>query len=323
MLGFSSILQNDNKFRYVRNIIASVLIVVIVFISVQSVENIFSADSAMGLEQKQSAQKQSAIEYSLNALKPRQALASSARVIPNPFHYRFHVDGVLEEAGSMETSSSPYFWLNSGARLIIASGVGQTVHGALPLNDFWRILYGRNNPLDTGGGFYPQNLFRLVARNTWQNIEQQVRFKIDQLNMTETPNRDGYSGVLLMSRYKDGQNLYYTGLRMDGTATVKKKKSGIYTTLGSARVFSAESGFNRDTNPNLIPGEKWMGLKSRVEDVKGGARITLWLDREDNGVWEKILEVTDKSNPIKGSQHAGLRTDYMDVTFDDYKLTEL
>lgn len=261
-------------------------------------------------------------------LLPSSARLSGASATYTPstgadLHYRFSVDGILNETGSMDESSSPYFWLNSGGELHLENGVGKTVQGDLSAGNVWRLLYNANNALDTDDGYYPQNLFRLVTKGMWNNTEQSIRFKITQLNMTDTPNRDGYSGVLLMSRYQDGNNLYYAGIRMDGDAVIKKKHNGSYTTLAQEDLFGSDAGYNKNTNPNMIPGNTWMGLKSVVyTDSSGDVRVEVWLDRNDNGNWEQIASAVDTSQTIDGPAHAGIRTDYLDVHFDDYKVNE-
>ncbi len=251
-------------------------------------------------------------------------------MLPKPnLHYTFRVDGTLAETGSANESSSPYFWLNSGGYLTLKDSVGGTNHGALPANNTWRLAYASSNALDTGNGYYPQNLFRLVTKSTWKNFEQSVRFRIDAVNETDTPNRDGYSGILLMSRYQDGANLYYSGIRMDGTAVIKKKLNGTYYTIASSpKIFGQNERFDRESNPNLIPEDKWMRLRSIVTDQSDGStKIELWLDRNDSGTWEQIATAIDKpgtygSKTVTGAAFAGIRTDYMDISFDDYKLIE-
>lgn len=237
------------------------------------------------------------------------------------FYYTFNVDGILKEAGSMTESSSPYFWLNSGGEVRIKSGAGSTILGALPSGSYWLLRYFSANALDTDGGKYPQNIFRLVTKNKWDNLTEEVKFKIAKINTTDTPNRDGYSGILLMSHYQDENNLYYAGVRMDGSAVIKKKKGGVYTTLAQKNgVFPGT--YNKTSNPNLIPEDRWMKLKSETKPLADGMEITLWLDRTDTGVWEKLLTVVDSVNPVTGPASAGIRTDYMDVYFDNYKLIE-
>jgi hypothetical protein len=251
--------------------------------------------------------------------------AALFQTVPNAvLHYTFRMDGTLAESGSITEGSSPYFWLNSGAYLILKDGVGKTNHGALPASNKWRLAYASNNALDTANGYYPQNLFRLVTKSTWKDFDQSVRFRIDSINETDTPNRDGYSGILLMSRYRDSDNLYYAGIRMDGTAVIKKKYQGTYYTLASSgKLFNTSEQYNKDSNPNLLPEDKWMRLKTTVVDQNDGStKIELWLDRNDGGTWERIASATDTSGTVKGPASAGIRTDYMDATFDDYTLTE-
>ncbi len=261
---------------------------------------------------------------------PQETYAIEARTVTSPFLYTFGSAGSIEETGSISESSSPYFWINSGGRFIIENGVGKTVQGPLKTGDRWQLLYAAANPLDTDKGYYPQNIFRLLTRSTWNNMTQEVRFKIAKINMTETPNRDGYSGVLLFNRYRDGNNLYYTGIRMDGSAIIKKKIKGSYYTLATTSVFKADSGYEKSTNPNLIPGNRWMRLKSEVRDLPNGdVSITLWVDKTDTGNWTQVANAIDKtglyggSEVIRGGGYAGIRTDYLDTWFDDYKITEI
>jgi hypothetical protein len=248
--------------------------------------------------------------------------ATAARAVSSPFLYTFNAAGVVHETGSMNESSSPYFWLNSGAKLIIKDGIGSTVLGALSSKDRWYTMYNKSSSVDTDGGKYPQNLFRLVTRSKWDNNAQEIKFNIASVNLTNTPNRDGYSGILLMSRYLDGDNLYYAGIRMDGKAIIKKKYKGTYYTLATKQVFSGT--YNKTSNPNLIPEDKWMRLKSAVKTQSDGSvDITLSLDR-GNGVYETILSAKDtKANgggTINTEGYVGVRTDYMDVLFDNYRI---
>jgi hypothetical protein len=249
-------------------------------------------------------------------------------------YYTFNSDGTLYESFPMESSSSQYFWLNSGAKLPIKSGVGGTNQGALPATDKWRLLYAKNNPLDTGDGYYPQNLFRWVTRSTWTNISQELPFQITKLNKTNTPNRDGYSGVLLFARYaSDGQTTYYAGVRQDGAVVIKKKYKGTYYTMAQVNgIFSNGKPYNKDTNPNLIPENKWMAIKFDViNKADGTATLDLYLDKsydvKTSRTWTKVASATDAPNkygstPVLTTNHAGIRTDYMDVLFDNYRLTE-
>src|SRR4051812_17365169 len=80
------------------------------------------------------------------------AHAVTATNVSSPYMYTYSVDGSLVEAGSITDSTSGYWWVNSGGRLLLSSGLGSTIHGSLPSTDAWRVLYAANNPTDTDNG---------------------------------------------------------------------------------------------------------------------------------------------------------------------------
>lgn len=246
---------------------------------------------------------------------------TAAAAVSSPFEYRFKVRGTLYEAGSMEESTSPYWWLNSGGKLIITGSSGMTVQGALPSKDRWHSLYQRANPLDSDLGTHPQNLFRLVSRSTWDDVRLTAYFRVERDNVSDSPNRNASNGLLLMSRYaKDGQSLYYAGVRVDGTAVIKKKKRGAYTTLAQETVF--DGAYGGSGSANLIPHGEWIGLRSETETLADGSvRIRLLMKRE-GGTWREILSARDAS-PVTGPAYVGIRTDFMDVSFRDYAAESL
>lgn len=237
--------------------------------------------------------------------------------------YNFNADGTLWESSSMSESSSPYWWLNSGAYLRIYDGRGHTNLGNLPTNDVWRKIYSRENPEDTDNGYHPQNIFRLVTKSKWQNTRQQVYFDVLKDNLSPSPNRAEHNGLLLMSRYVDGDNLYYTGVRVDGAAVIKKKKNGEYFTL--AYVPGIYPGiYDRDTKPSLLPKFRWIGIRSELRNnPDGSVNIKLYIDKGWTGVWTLIAEVNDTQNPITQTGYGGVRTDFMDVIIDDYRADNL
>lgn len=257
---------------------------------------------------------------------PADNLAGAGSLVDQTLIYTFDTDGVLQESATPAESSSPYWWLDSGGELVLTGGVGQTVSGPLPTVDRWRLRYKQTSSLDTADGYYPQNLFRLVTKNSWRDIDQSVRVYIDNLNLTPTPNRGEWSGIFLMNRYLDKDNLYYAGIRMDGYAVIKKKQNGIYYTLATEKIFGGEAKYDRDTIPNLIPGKKWLKLRSTVvTNADDSVKIELYVD-EGKGE-EKVLSVTDTgmsgAPAITQSGRAGLRSDYLDVWYDDYHATEV
>lgn len=252
------------------------------------------------------------------------AEAVGARTVASPYTFNFNTAGTIEEAGSADASSSPYWWLNSGGRFIISGGTGKTLHGDLPSGDRWRLLYAAANSRDTDRGFHPQNLFRLVSRSKWLNYTQSVAFRINRLIMSGSPERNAWSGVLMFNRYLDGNNLYYIGIRHDGKGIIKKKRWGKYYTLAEKQVYAG--GYDRDSTPNLIPGKRWIGLRSIVKTQSNGSvLLQLAMDYQMNGNWQVVVQYTDTSGgsdgaPITSQGYTGIRSDYMDIEFDNYRL---
>jgi chitodextrinase len=228
----------------------------------------------------------------------------------------------LEEQGSMAESTSADWWLNSGAYYIDnGDGTQGTIQGSLASNDPWRTLYATDNPVDTDNGYHPQNIFRLVSRTNYENYQQEAYFKITKQNLSASTERDAWSGLLLFNRYRDSDNLYYAGIRADGTAVIKSKKNGNYTTMTQNTIFPGT--YNRVTNPNLLPQNTWIGLRTRVQtNIDGSVTVTLYMDNGRTGTWTQIATATDRSNPILGSHAVGIRTDFMDVLFSNFSSRE-
>lgn len=87
--------------------------------------------------------------------------------------------------------------------------------------------------------------------------------------------------------------------------------------------------YDRRSNPNLLPMDTWIGLRSEVLDNPNGTvSIKVYQDKNRSGDWQLILTATDDGKryggaAIKNEGYAGIRTDFMDVEFDDYKIEEL
>src|SRR5262249_41763345 len=133
---------------------------------------------------------------------------------------------------------------------------------------------------------------------------------------------------LLMSRYQDsGQTLYYTGIRVDGTAVIKKKYKGEYYTMAQNPVFKGT--YNRTNTPNLLPKENWIRLRSETLTNKDGSvSVKFYMQDQTIGQWKLLLSADDHSQydntpPITGPSEVGIRTDFMDVELDDVLMEKI
>ncbi|QQG38393.1 MAG: hypothetical protein HYS26_02495 [Candidatus Kaiserbacteria bacterium] len=254
--------------------------------------------------------------------EPNRNLAA-AITATSTFVYTFNSDGVLQEAGSMQESTSPYWWLDSGGKLLLQSGLGSTVQGELPSLDKWRLAYLKSNPVDTDQGYHPQNLLRLLTKQKGDNIRSQAQFKIVKDNFSASPNRNASNGLLLMMRYQDYKTLYYAGIRVDGTAVIKKKYNGTYYTMAQKSIFPGT--YVPGGSVNLLPHGEWIGLRSETfTNADGSVTVRLFMQRAGQSTWTKLLEVRDSgqyggTQPIRAAGYTGIRTDFMDVQFDTFR----
>ncbi len=245
----------------------------------------------------------------------------------NEFSDSFNYQEVIEETGRGEESGNANWWLNSGAYVYVDKGIAKTIQGPLENRSKWQIDYLNYNSDETDGGYHPQNIFRFVTRSKWKNFQQECYFKINHLNLSKDKNRGESNGILLFNRYRDGENLYYTGIRVDGFAVIKKKIKGEYFTMAYNRIYPGQ--YNRKKKPNLLPHNAWIGLRSEVKnEVNGMVSIKVFIDRKRDGNWQLITEAKDNGKSYGGKAfmdegYAGIRTDFMDIEFDDYKIEEL
>lgn len=263
--------------------------------------------------------------FFLNKIWPRANKVEPA-YIPETFIYSFNEDGDVIESNRMEESTSPYWWVSSGGMMQIRNGVGQTIQGSLPSSDWLNVIYSRSNPIDSDNGQHPQNTFRAVLGKKWQDFRQEIYFKINANHFTDSPNRNESNGLLLFNRYQDKDNLYYAGIRVDGTAVIKKKIGGIYYTLDQQSFINGK--YDKDNNPSLLPLDRWLGVRSEVVSTSQGySLIKLFIDIGKTGTWKLVAQATDRGEDygpiIKSDGYIGIRTDFMDVSFDDYKIEDL
>lgn len=248
-------------------------------------------------------------------------------ITSSPFIYSFNVSGQLEEAGSMKESRSPYWWLDSGGLMTIEENTGHTNYGDLPIFSKWNVMYRVSNPTDTDNGTHPQNIFRLITRSTWQQYSEQAYFNINTYNLSKSENRNVSNGLLLFLHYVDQNNFYYAGVRVDGTAVIKKKVNGKYFTLAQKKIFPGT--YDRDKNPTLLPSHTWLGIKTSIQNNDDGSvTVRLYFDEKgdrENPQWKIMLTAVDgvggaDGNPIVQESFAGIRLDFMDVEFSNFRI---
>jgi len=233
----------------------------------------------------------------------------------------------LSEAGKMESSDSPDWWLSSGGYFYSKNGVAKTFQKMIPKSNRWFKRYRKSNARDTDNGYHPQNIFRLVTRTQWKNFTQEVYFRINRNNLSKSKYRNESNGLLLFNRYQDEDNLYYAGIRVDGTVVIKKKKKGKYYALGQKRFYKGK--YDRKDKPNLLPKHTWMGIKSEViTNPDDTVSIKLYIDKDQSGNWQLALEAVDDNSKyggesLKDEGYGGIRTDFMDVDMDNYKIQEV
>jgi len=225
----------------------------------------------------------------------------------------FSLDAVLDETDTPEESPNARWWLNSGAQFITRDGTGYTLAGDVPPENPWHDHYALHNPEASDNGYHPQNVFRLFGREMHDNARQECEFLIRQYHVSISPSRKQSNGILIVSRYQDNDNHYYAGLRVDGQAVIKKKLDGTYSTLAVRQLYPG--AYDRNTNPNLLPLNEWIGLSSEVKDTPNGVAIKL--AKRTGNSWETILEAED-SGRIHRAGRNGLWTDFMDAEFKDY-----
>jgi len=244
----------------------------------------------------------------------------------NSVYYTFNSPGTLYQTSDASKSPSAYFWLKSGAKLLIANGLGNTIQGSLPANDPWRKIYASSNlAASSDNGAHPQNDFLLLTKATYKNTSAQIYVRRTADNITNLSNRYPYSGESILARYQNDNTFYYAGIRADGAVVIKKKLNGVYQTLAQKQVLPGT--YNASVNPDLIPKNTWIGLKLTVEDSSAGPQLMLFTDIGKTGTWNQALSVTDSQakfgSPILNAGIVGIQSDYADAQFDNFLFSEV
>jgi hypothetical protein len=154
-------------------------------------------------------------------------------------------------------------------------------------------------------------------------------FRIEKIQMSESKNRNESNGILFFNRYRDGDNLYYAGMRVDGHPVIKKKSKGTYYTLSYPPAqYEDGTAYHKTEKPNLLPEQKWIGMRVTCEDTESGVQIRLYLNkRPGHEKWQFAAEAIDDGSvggpPFLDPGFGGIRTDFMDVAFRAYRVKEI
>lgn len=247
----------------------------------------------------------------------------------------FPANLTLEESENELMSSDKCWWVDSGAYFYVENNVAETLHGSLDQSSKWRKIYAKSNSRDTDNGSHPQNIFRLINKKEWQNIDEEVFFTIDSYHLSSSPNRNNTNGVFLMSRYADSQSLYLAGVRVDNTAVIKRKLNGVYKTLATVSLdnfFNGSSSprlaYNRSSQPLLLSIDHVIGIYMQTNNNPDQSVSIIFKVSFDRGPWKTVLSTVDNPNNFHGEKiispgHVGIRTDFMDVSFKDFSVTEI
>ena len=244
-----------------------------------------------------------------------------------PFSDDFSSDMVIEETAYAHQSTHSSWWLNSGGEFHLTNGIGRTLQDdEAPFS--WREEYVAYNPIDSDQGVHPQNLLRLIYKGKEKDVRIESQFRIRRDHASVSPERGQANGVLLLLRYLDEDNLYYAGLRVDGMAIIKKKSSDDGYYILKQKTFYP-GRYDRVHNSSLLPKNEWIGVRAEAKNHENGTvAITLFVDQTGTGEWVKVLEAIDDGIHFGGPAitqpgYTGIRTDFMDVEFDNVKVTHL
>ncbi|MBI2410959.1 MAG: hypothetical protein HYV32_03675 [Candidatus Kerfeldbacteria bacterium] len=101
-----------------------------------------------------------------------------------------------------------------------------------------------------------------------------------------------YAGIHIFGRYQDENNLYVASWRYDGNMTIKKKINGVYTTLA-----------NRYYGTPQLDTPYTLALISNNDTLQFIVNDQLMLSATDTDLHSGTV---------------GIRTDYVDIQFDDW-----
>jgi hypothetical protein len=251
------------------------------------------------------------------------ASAATATTVSFPWNYTFSSPGTLNQTATEPTSGSAYWWVSGGGQLIVNNGLGKTLQGDIPSSNPWNSVYAKSMAVTSDNGIHPQNIFSILLRTPSLDTDQSVSVQINKDNLANPENRDPWNGIHLISRWQDGNNYYFAGIRNDGHVIIKKKVNGLFYTLAEKTFFGGI--YNATTNPSLLPKNTWINLRKVTStDASGNTRIQLYIDQNQSGTWTLALDTTDtgvQGVKITTQGLSGIRSDFIDMSMDNFKFS--
>ncbi len=249
--------------------------------------------------------------------------AVSTASVNLPFTYDFHVNGILGESSSSVLSTSPYWWLNSGGRLTLQNGIGNTIQHSLAATDPVRVSYAAENPVATDQGYHPQNVFQMLFRTPVASPDASIYVKRNADNLTNATNRHAWNGDSILANYINQNNYYYAGIRNDGVVVIKKKTNGVFQTLSENKIFPGT--YNVTSAPDLIPLNQWIGMRFVIAtNSAGNPDLSFYTDLTHTGAWTLAAHAVDTpaqfGAPLTGSGLVGVENDFADASFDNFTI---
>lgn len=224
---------------------------------------------------------------------------------------------VLEETAHPTESDHSEWRLASGGLAIVEGKNANTLYGSLEPENKWRKIYLRRNPMDTDNGYHPQNIFRLLSKVRWREPSQSISFTIIRDQLSTSPNRNESSGIFLLSKYQNESNYYYAGITVDGRAVIRKKQSGIFVTLAEEKILEEEDEYDRWENPSLLPKATPITMQTETFEENESLIIKLYVNSD------LVLEARDNQPILSAPGLVGIRSDFMDVRFNNYETKEV
>lgn len=165
-------------------------------------------------------------------------------------------------------------------------------------------------------------VFELLTKRKWADADQAVHIRIMGQDLAGA-RLDEHCGVFLLARYKNKRNYYSAGLLDDGRAVIEKTRNGRSSVLATQQAFGDVLKYDPYSNPNLLPKDHWVGLGVEIRNrADGSVWITLYVDHNGTGDWEKVATAIDRGERgaiLNAAGASGIRARRIVMQFKEFK----